>query len=532
MNITIADVVESQAKCIPEKKALVYRESVFSYGALHGEVGRVASLLRDHGLAKSDRVAVFMEKSPEEAVSLLAACRAGGIFVDVNHLLKGLQVEHILRDSGARFLMTTCQRLHSLAPLLGRCTDLETIIVHGPGNLPDGIRQDVVGRDSGRGISDRGDRQRMVETDVGAIIYTSGSTGKPKGVVLSHRNLMAGAESVSTYVENVAEDRILSVLPFSFDYGLNQLTTSLLTGATCVLMNYLFPNDILNAMEKYEITGLGLIPPLWLQILQKDWDYHRFPNWRYLTNTGGALPVTAVRSLRQRLPKSKIYLMFGLTEAFRGTYLPPDQVDNRPGSIGKAIPNAEIWLLNNEGKHCRPGEEGELVQRGAHVAMGYWNDLEKTAERFRPNPFSPPELQIEEKVVFSGDTVWKDDEGFIYYKGRSDEMIKTSGYRVSPSEVEEVLYATGRVKHAAAFGIADDFMGQVVAAAVSPKAGERIAETDLIKACMQKLPGYMVPKQVEIWDELPVNPNGKIDRKTIKTKFGIQKHAGTKENEN
>jgi len=412
---------------------------------------------------------------------------------------------------------------------LNECPDLKYVILHGPGEIPGKIRVKLIERGEWGSEKFQPLHRRVVETDVGAIIYTSGSTGNPKGVVLSHRNLVAGAESIATYLENTPAEKILSVLPFSFDYGLNQLTTSLYIGATCVLMNYLFPNDILNVLEKESITGLGLIPPLWLQLLQKDWDHSRFPAWRYLTNTGGTLPESVVRELRRRLPNTRIYLMYGLTEAFRATYLPPEEVDRRPTSIGKSIPNSEIWILNEKKGHCKPGEEGELVQRGAHVALGYWNDPEQTRERFRPNPFASPELQIDEQVVFSGDRVRTDEEGFIYFIGRRDDMIKTSGYRVSPMEIEEILYNTGFVKHAVSFGIPDKILGQVIVAVISLSDGTRIEAKELIAACSGKLPIYMVPKEIAVWNDLPLNPNGKIDRQAVKAQFESRKHESTKE---
>ena len=525
MIITLSDCLRIKAQKTPDKEALVYRDRLITYADLDDEVDRVAAMLFDIGLAKNDRVAVFMEKSPEEAASLLAVSRAGGIFIDVNHLLKAPQVLHILLDSGTKFLFTTRQRYKVLAPVLNECTDLKYVILHGPGEIPGNIRVKVIDRGEWGSEKFRPLQSRIVETDVGAIIYTSGSTGNPKGVVLSHRNLVAGAESIATYLKNTPAEKILSVLTFSFDYGLNQLTTSLYIGATCVFMNYLFPNDILNVLEKESITGLGLIPPLWLQLLQKDWDHSRFPAWRYLTNTGGTLPESVVRELRRRLPNTRIYLMYGLTEAFRATYLPPEEVDRRPASIGKAIPNSEIWILNEKKEHCKPGEEGELVQRGAHVALGYWNDPERTRERFRPNPFAPSGLQMQEMVVFSGDRVKTDDDGYIYFIGRRDELIKTSGYRVSPTEVEEVLYSTGHVKHAAAFGIADDILGQVVAAVVSLRDGVTPEGIDLVADCSALLPTYMMPKRIDIWENLPLNPNGKIDRGGVRRRF-LTEHGG------
>ena len=529
MFVTIADCLRAQAEQAAEREALAYRGRRISYGELEAEVVGLASLLLDQRLRKGDRVAVFLEKSPEEAASLLAISRAGGAFVDVNHLLKPPQVVHILNDCGARFLFTSRQRLAALVAGLDDCPALEGILLHGPGETPD-ISVRCVDRGE-RGTTDPPGPAlpRLVETDLGAIIYTSGSTGKPKGVVLSHRNLLAGAESVSTYLGNTSEDRILSVLPFSFDYGLNQFTTSLYVGAACVLMNYLFPNDILKAMEAEAITGLGLIPPLWLQLLQAEWDQTRFPAWRYLTNTGGAMPEPATREFRRRLPKTKIFLMYGLTEAFRACYLPPELVDQKPTSIGKAIPNAELWVLNDEGQHCKPGEEGELVQRGAHVALGYCNDPQKTAERFKSNPFAPPALQAEERVVFSGDRVKTDEDGHIYFVGRRDEMIKTSGYRVSPTEIEEALYAMGLIEHAAAFGVPDGVLGQVVAAVVSVKGQLKPEPKELIAECAKTLPNYMVPKEIEIWENLPLNPNGKIDRPRVRETYMNRRDAETAE---
>ncbi|GAB4283039.1 MAG: acyl-CoA ligase (AMP-forming), exosortase A system-associated [Deferrisomatales bacterium] len=529
MRVTVADCLREQAQKRPEREALVHRGRRISYASLDAEVDRLAALLVEQGVRKGDRVAVYMEKGPEEASSLLAAARAGGVFVDVNHLLKPPQVEHILRDSGARVLLTTRQRLKALVDTLERCPDLAAVVVHGAGETP-ALGQATVERGPWAAEEVPFAPPRLTEVDLGAIIYTSGSTGKPKGVVLTHRNLLAGAESVSSYVENTPEDRILSVLPFSFDYGLNQLTCSLYVGCACVLLNYLVINDVLKALEAEAVTGLGLIPPLWLQLLQKEWDHTRFPHWRYLTNTGGAMPVHATRELRRRLPRTRIYLMYGLTEAFRGTYLPPEEVDRRPTSIGKAIPNAEIWVLNDRGEHCRPGEEGELVQRGAHVAQGYWNDPEKTAERFRPNPFAPPGVQFQEMVVFSGDRVKTDEEGYLYFVDRLDEMIKTSGYRVSPTEVEDALYATGLVEHAVAFGLPDEVLGQVVTAVVSPRSPEATPEA-LRQACAATLPNYMVPKTIDIWEKLPLNPNGKIDRKAVKGWFRNRGDAeGAEEN--
>ena len=517
MRITLSDCLKVSAVNFPEKEALVYRDRRLTYKALDQLVDQIACQLLNTGMKKNDRCAIYMEKSIEEAVSIFAVNRAGGIFIDINHLHKKNQVHHILRDSGAKFFFTTKQRLPRLENLKEICPELKTIILHGKGDIPTLPQINVIERTQpGEDNSNLPKSLSFTENDIAAIIYTSGSTGKPKGVVLSQKNLVAGAESVSFYLNNTSNDRVLSVLPFSFDYGLSQLTISVYTGATCVLINYLLLNDIFKAMKTESITGLGLIPPLWLQLLQKEWNFKDFPSWRYLTNTGGRMPETAVKDLRTRLPHTQIFLMYGLTEAFRGTYLEPEQVDHRPGSIGKAIPNAEIMILNKDQKPCKPYEKGELIQRGAHVAQGYWNDPEKTAQMFRPHPFPLDGLQFEEKVVYSGDTVYKDEQGFIYYEGRTDELIKTSGYRVSPTEIEEMIYRTGKVKHNAVFGVPDHILGQVPIAVVSLRENQKTTEKEIIRFCQQNLPNYMVPAKVLIQGELPLNPTGKIDRNKVK----------------
>jgi acyl-CoA ligase (AMP-forming) (exosortase A-associated) len=348
-----------------------------------------------------------------------------------------------------------------------------------------------------------------------AILYTSGSTGKPKGVVLSHRNLVAGAHCVADYLGNRADDRILAVLPFSFDYGLSQLTTAFVAGARTVLMDYLLPQDVVVTVARERITGLAAVPPMWVQLAALEWPAAAVDSLRYFTNSGGAMPRATLAALRRALPRTTPYLMYGLTEAFRSTYLPPEEIDRRPDSIGKAIPNAEIRVVREDGTPCAPGEPGELVHRGALVALGYWNDPVKTAERFRPVPGQNPGLPLPEVAVWSGDTVRMDDEGFLYFIGRKDDMIKTSGYRVSPTEVEEVLYGSGQLAEAAALGIPHPALGQAIVAVVKPLRDD-FNENRLIAHCKQHLPNFMVPLQIITrLTDLPRNPNGKIDRKAL-----------------
>jgi acyl-CoA ligase (AMP-forming) (exosortase A-associated) len=355
-----------------------------------------------------------------------------------------------------------------------------------------------------------------IDTDMAAIFYTSGSTGRPKGVVLSHRNLIVGAESVSNYLGNDHDDVILSALPLSFDAGFSQLTTAFSVGAHVVLLNYLLPADVIQLCARYRVTGLTCVPPLWIQIADQDWPAETASHLRYFANTGGRMPKATLDRLRSVFPAAKPFLMYGLTEAFRSTYLDPAEADRRPDSIGKAIPNAEILVVRPDGSLCRPGEEGELVHRGALVAMGYWNDPERTAERFRPAPVREPGVCLEEMAVWSGDAVVRDEEGFLYFVGRQDEMIKTSGYRVSPSEIEEVAYDTGLVRDAVALGVADAKLGQHIVLVVSAASGADVDVDTLLTLLRKALPLYMLPRRVEVRPEIPRSPNGKFDRTLLR----------------
>jgi len=519
MSMLIHELVHAAARATPGAEALVDEYRRVTYAALARRLDMMAMALVEAGLGRSERVAVYLDKRIETVVALFGAAAAGGVFVPVNPLLKGEQVAHILADCNVRILVTSAERLAMLAPVLPRCLDLHTVVYTGHAEklpLLPGLRvvhwEDFLA--AGRPVPPH----RCIDSDMAAILYTSGSTGKPKGVVLSHRNLLAGADSVVHYLANRPADRILALLPLSFDYGLSQLTTAFRSGAAAVLMNYLLPRDVVRMVEEERITGLAAVPPLWAQLAQQAWP--KPCTLRYLTNSGGAMPRPVLDALRRALPGADIYLMYGLTEAFRSTYLPPDELDRRPDSIGRAIPNAEIMVVRPDGTPCDPDEPGELVHRGAHVAMGYWNDPQKTAERFRPVPGAESGLPVKELAVWSGDTVRMDEDGYLYFIGRRDEMIKVSGYRISPTEVEEALHATGLVAEAAACGVPHPALGQAIVASVMPAPGRDVTPAMLLQECRTRLPGYMVPAHIELSPQsLPRNPNGKIDRAFLRTTF-------------
>ena len=348
--------------------------------------------------------------------------------------------------------------------------------------------------------------------DLAAVLYTSGSTGKPKGVALNHRNLLAGAESVSHYLGNSADDVILAALPLSFDAGLSQITTGFLVGAHVVLLNYLVPQDVPRLCARHGVTGITAVPPLWIQLADLEWPEAARRSLRYFANTGGRMPKALLERLRAQFPDALPFLMYGLTEAFRSTFLDPAQVDQRPGSIGKAIPNTEILVVRPDGSLCEPGEEGELVHRGALVAQGYWNDPARTAERFRPVPNRDQPWRSPEVAVFSGDIVTRDEEGYLYYVGRRDEMIKTSGYRVSPTEIEEAAFETRLVQDAVAVGLEDERLGQRIVLIASPAGTQSLNTGALLAAMRQRLPLYMVPSEIIERPSIPRSPNGKFDR--------------------
>ncbi len=514
MSYLLHQTLFDTARRAPRRALLVHdKHGSASAATVRDEVVALAHALAALGLEADDRVAVFLPKLPLTAYAFYAAACAGGVFVPVNPVLKPAQVQHILRDCDVRVLVTSPERVGHLREILAACPALREVILNEPPPddfecpVPHTVWQPLNG-DAPPDFTS----PRRIDNDMAAILYTSGSTGRPKGVIISHRNIVDGARSVSQYLEISDADRLLAVLPFSFDYGLNQLTASVLTGATCVLFDYLLPREVIRALERHAITGLAAVPPLWAQIAPLEWPQPVVDTLRYITNSGGAMPDGVLARLREKLPRTRPFLMYGLTEAFRSTWLPPEKIDERPGSMGKAIPNAEILVVREDGVPAAPNEPGELVHRGALVALGYWNDPERTALRFRPAPGRPGGIPSQEIAVWSGDTVRMDEDGYLYFVGRSDGMIKTSGYRVSPEEVEEVVYALGGAETAAAIGAPHAELGQAIVLVVRPLPGAALEPDALVTACRRALPGYMVPAKVVITDEMPQNPNGKIDR--------------------
>ena len=475
----------------PGNVALSDREGTLDFAGLEALTGQVAAWLARQGHAPGARIASWLPKTRLACVLPMAAPRAGLVHVPINPMLKRAQVAHILSDSGATVLLTQAGRIDSLekGDLPVDCAAFLESDVNSAEALPPS------GADT--------------ET-LAAILYTSGSTGRPKGVMLSHANLWLGAISVAHYLGLAPADRVLGVLPLSFDYGQNQLFSTWAAGASYAPLDYLTARDVVKAVERVGATTLAGVPPLWVQLLEAEWSEATANRLKRLTNSGGALTPTLIAALRRRFPQADLYPMYGLTEAFRSTYLAPDLVATHPESIGRAIPFAEVMVVRPDGAAAEAGEPGELVHAGPLVAQGYWRDVERTAHRFRP---APAWSQSGGMAVWSGDTVVRDAAGLLRFVGRDDEMIKSAGNRISPTEIEEAVVAGGETAEAVALGVPDARLGQAI---VVVARGDGSREADLRTRLRRDLPSFQQPARYDWRAELPRNANGKLDRAAIK----------------
>lgn len=526
MDYLVHHLLQSSAATNGSKEALVYRDKRLTYNEIDRKASGLAHGLIFVGLNGRDRVGIYLGKSIEQVISIFGISKAGGVFVPINDNLLPNQVNHIAEDCRMKGLITDSGKFIELREKTDLIHSLDYIVVVGKDETQD-LDLPCVDFEVLCDLQPVQISGIRTENDLAALLYTSGSTGKPKGIMLSHANIVAGAAIVSEYLEITESERILAILPFSFDAGLNQLTTGFRQGATVVLSNFVFARSVVSQLLAERITLLAGVPTIWAMLVQESSGLHEhdFPNLRCITNTGGAMPNSVLESLIARLPTTHIFLMYGLTEAFRSTYLPPAEVKRRPNSIGKAIPNTEIFVVSEDGQLCGPGEIGELVHRGPTVSMGYWGHKELNERTFRPHPFLPQDEGGTELVCYSGDLVKMDEEGYLYFVGRRDTMIKSSGFRISPTEVEEALFSSGYVKNAAVIGVPDPILGQAVKAYVVPKNGNGTLVDALIDHCMAQIPRYMVPREVEILDELPINGNGKVDYPLLRRRGGSEPTA-------
>ena len=518
------DLISQSAEKSPLNTALTLKERQLNYQELDENINCIAISFRALNIERYQRIGIYLPKTIENVLAMFASSKAGAVFVPINPVLKAPQVQHIANDCDVKIIITNKGRIKALQPLLASLPQLTTVILTDSDSTDiDTIEHvSIISWSNFANLTyTKPAPTPLTGSDMAAILYTSGSTGKPKGVVLSHSNIVLGAKSVAQYLQNTATDKVLAVLPLSFDYGLSQLTTSFFVGAECVLFDYLLANDVLKAIIKHEITGLAAVPPLWSQLCKLNWPESAGLSIRYFTNSGGALSMTNLKQLRTLMPKADPYLMYGLTEAFRSTFLSPEEVDRRIGSMGKAIPNAEVLVVRQDGSECDVDEAGELVHKGPLVSLGYWNAADKTAERFKPAPGQPKGIINPELAVFSGDSVKRDIDGFLYFVARTDEMMKTSGYRISPMEIEEILYQHEQIIEAATIGVPHAELGQAILAIVCSNDQDDLSlvAKSLLKHCQKQLANYMVPKKIIVLPELPHNANGKIDRNKLNQEY-------------
>lgn len=477
-------------------------------------VATLAACLAARGIGHGERVGIYLPKHLLACVAPYAVSMRGAVFVPINPAMKSAQVAHIVADSGMRALLTSPERYAGLADVLGAAPALTDVLLTAPATHAASAEHTLTVCPSASAPAPVADGA-LHDDDLAALLYTSGSTGVPKGVMVTQRNLVVGCDSVCDYLAIGPDDRLLAALPFSFDYGFNQLTTALRSAACCVLHDYYLPRDLIAALLAHDITGLAGVPTMWNQLVHAWGTRAPYRGLRYFTNSGGVLREEVLQGLRRIFPCAQPYLMYGLTEAFRSTYLPPALVDSRRGSIGKAIPNAEILVFKDGQTRAAKGEIGELVHAGPLVTRGYWRAADATAERFRPIPGRYLPDGSPEIGVWSGDLVEADDDGFLYFRGRRDSLIKTSGYRVSPEEIEAVVARLPDVADCCVFAVPDAMIEQRVVLAVTflPTANGDIEQ--LLAACRRALPQYMVPSAVIVHDLIPRNMNGKPDRPAL-----------------
>ena len=497
----------------PDKEAIVTRERRCSYAQLSHEADLLGAALQRRGVRKGERVAILLENSIEVAAALYGILRIGGVFIVINPQTKADKLAYLLQDSGATALITGRSFELVYASAVAAASECHTLIVEGLAADADLghcrlLSMQAVLAGSAADIAPSG----LIDYDLASLVYTSGSTGKPKGVMLSHVNMCTAADAIATYLELRNDERILCALPMAFDYGLYQLLLCVQVGATLVLeKSFVFPAKVLELMAQERVTVLPGIPTIYSMLLGfSALAKYDLSALRTLTNTAAALPKRQISDLRAAFPQARIFSMYGLTECKRVTYLPPEQLDIRPDSVGRGMPNEELWLVDESGQRLPNGATGELVIRGSHVMRGYWRDPAATALRLRPGPLQG------ETVLYSGDIFRTDAEGYLYFVARRDDIIKSRGQKVSPREIEDVLYRLDGVQEAAAIGIDDEVWGQAIKVFVVARPGVTLAEKQVLLHCRQHLEDYMMPKAVSIVPELPKTDTGKIRKTGLK----------------
>lgn len=491
----VAEFLEHSARRRPDKTALVCGARRLTYAELDAQANGIAGVLLEAGVRRGDRVAVYLDNSVEAVVALFAVLKAGGVFVIVNPTTKPDKLAYIVGNCRAAVVVSDDRRLAAVGDRL-------TALPHRPTTLS---VTPMPGRPTPAAPANG-----SIDADLAALIYSSGSTGRPKGVMATHLNIVTAAVSITTYLRNTEDDVIIDVLPLAFDYGLYQVLMAFKVGGTVVLeRSFTYPSAVLDRIARERVTGFPIVPTISAILLGLDLTRFDLSSLRYITNTAAALPAEHIRRLRALFPTVAIYSMYGLTECKRVAYLPPAELDRRITSVGIAIPNTEVYLVDEDDRRLGPGVVGELVVRGSHVTRGYWELPEETEARFRPGPLPG------ERVLYTGDLFRMDDDGYLYFVARKDDIIKTRGEKVSPKEVEEALYAVPGVAEAAVIGVPDDVLGEAIHAVVTLHAGAHVTEQEVLRHCRQRLEDFKVPRSVEFRDALPKTSTGKIARREL-----------------
>jgi len=513
------------ARRFPDKVALVCGQQRWTYESLDQRTDHLAAALLDEGVRRQDRVVVLLDNSAETVISLYGILKAGGVFIILAGSLKGAKLRYIMENSGADILITHVSKAKVVKDALGKNPGNRKVIWVGSSErIPEELSESSLSWDrvfsdfAGESGAGRKNSRlpRCIDVDLATLIYTSGSTGEPKGVMSTHHNMISAARSIIQYVGNVEDDIILDVLPLSFDYGLYQVIMAFMFSGTIVLeKSFLYLHTILERVAQEKVTGFPIVPTIVAMLLKlQDLTQYDFSGLRYITNTGAALPVEHIRRLRSMFPQVTMFSMFGLTECKRVSYLPPEELDRIPSSVGKAMPNCEVFVVDKDGSEVPPGETGELIIRGSNVMQGYWRAPEITARTYRHGQYPSG------RILYSGDYFRKDEQGYLYFLGRKDDMIKSRGERISPKEMENNISAMEGVAEVAVLGLPDEIFGQAIKAYIVPAPDVELAEKQVLKYCAANMETFMVPKYIEFMDSLPKTPNGKIDKKQLKSWLG------------
>ncbi len=515
--ILVHDFLTLSAKRFPNKEALVLGNRRLTYKDIDHQSDLLATSLIKLGVGRHDRIVIFADNAVETIISIYGILKAGAVFILLNGTLKLPKLQYIIKDSGAKLLIVQDSKKDTAIEAVKNINQEIPIIFFGDEKSVNYTTNSFYWEDIINTIPLNSEllqkrKEEIIDYDLATLIYTSGSTGEPKGVMSSHFNMVTAARSIIQYINNELNDRILVVLPLSFDYGLYQVIMAFIYSGTIVLeQSFNFPVELLNLIKKEKITGFPIVPTILVMLLKlKNISKYDISSLRYISNTGAALPVDHIKSFRNLVPNVKIFSMFGLTECKRISYLPPEKIDDKPGSVGKAIPNCEVFILNDDSENVKPNQVGELVVRGSNVMRGYWNAKELTDKVYRTWQYDG------EKVLFTGDLFYQDEDGFLYFVGRKDDMIKTKGERVSPKEIENILYGLDGISEVAVIGIPDEILGQAIKAFIVNKPDSNINKNHILKYCSVNMEIFMLPKEIVFLDSLPKSPNGKVDKKLLK----------------